>query len=464
MALDYLGRYNCQSGSGVDHLLTALAISPDRAIVAGYPALALVDLNALPVGGTLSYLSRITGMNARNLYLRGSYVFVNEHAMGNSGTFGFSVVRISGDTLQKVKTVSEPGVFYEKMCISGNYLYVAAHSYGIRVYDIADPENPVRIGQITSGFTDAFDIAVSGNTAYVADGAGGLKVVNVTDPANPVLTGGEDLSTAVGTAEAITFRNGRVYMLVGGAGIAVYDGGNVATRRVFSTQGFAEDLCWVGDYLAVSTYPGPIIFELDAGGNPTIVAREISARRGSNGTLRICCGIGSGTDSRVLVANWNYMDVYQLKPADQSTQPDINSTAQRIRFSPAGGTQIVTVTNNGWGSLSITGVSSTSPGFSTNYSGGTLAPGVSATFGVTYNGSPTQGSGVIRLAGNDPDENPLPIQVYGNTTYLDPGEPAADFTLPIVSRDPQTGQFTDEPFTLSDQRGKIVWFAIYGSW
>lgn len=462
MTLEYLYRYNCQPGA--DHLLTALAISTDRAIVGGNQGLALLDLNALPSQGTSNYLYRLTGVNARNLYLKGSYVYVNLHRSGSGGTYGFAVVRINGDTLQHVKTVGESGVFYEKMCISGDYLYVAAHNKGIRIFNISNPANPVMVGGLSSGFTHAFAIAVFGNNAYVADGAGGLKIVDVTDRANPFLTDGEDLSTAVGTAEAITGRNGKVYMTVGGEGLAVYEAGNINSRSIVSTGGFAEDLCWVGSYLAVSTYPGVVVFQPSDYGDPTIVAQETSARRGPNATLRICCGIGRADYGRVMAANWNYVDIYRLKPASWSTQPDINSSEQRIRFTPAPGAHPVTLYNNGRGALQITGVSSTSPAFSTDYSGGTLLPGQSVSFDITYNGSPTQGSGTIRVYCNDPDENPLPIQVFGNTAYLDPTEPAIDFTLPILSKDPETGEWIQQPFKLSNQRGKVVWFAVYASW
>jgi len=461
MTLDYLYRYNCQPG--VDHLMTALAVSSNRAIIAGYPALALVDLNALPVGGAQSYLSRITGHNARNVYLYGNYVFVNEHAMGSPGAtaYGFSVVRINGDVLQDVVRVYETGALLEKMCISGTYLYVTAHNKGIRVYDISNPASPVKVGSLTSGFTDAFDIAVSGSTAYVADGAGGLKIVDVTDPRNPSLIGGEDLTTSAGTAEAIAVRNGKVYMLVGSSGMAVYDGSDLGSRRIISTNGFAEDLAWVGDYLAVSTYPGIRVFDV-SGGSPVLVASDNSNRRGSAGALRICCGVGSVDNNRIMVADWNYTDIYQLKPASQSTQPDISGTEQRIRFPASRTTQMVTLTNNGQGNLNITSVTAPS-GISANYTGGTLTPGQSTTFGVTYNGASAV-SGVVQFASNDPDENPLPIQVFARTSNLDPGEPAVDFTLPLMSRNPQTGQWSQSSFTLSQQRGKVVYFNVYASW
>lgn len=496
VTLDYLYRYNCQQGSGVDHLLTALAISDTRAIVAGYPALALIDLTALPVGGTTNYLDRKEGFsgegfNARNLYfyhsvsLNKDYVFVNENCMGTqTNPWGFAVVRLDpGDKLIPICRRSVSGVFFEKMCIAQDRLYIAAHNEGVYIYNIANPEDPVQVGNFTdSRIVDAFDIVISNNKAYVADGAGGLKILNLVDADHLSYNAGESTATSVGTAEAITVKNGKVYMTLGTGyvdnagtptyyGLAVYNEGSITPRQLVpvTNNGFAEDLCWLtnDNYLAVSSYPAISIFDTSTS-PPTLVAGDICARRGSGALLRLGTGVGSASNNRLLVASWNYMDVYQLKQASGSTQPDINSTEQRIRFGLTAETRPVILTNNGRGTLNITNITSTSGAFTTNYPGGTipLSPGANYTFNISYNGS-GNASGKIYVYSNDPDENPLPIQVYGNLSgYLDPGETAIDFTVDLVTRNPDTGQFTvnTDGFRLSNYLGKVVWIGIYGSW
>jgi len=64
---------------------------------------------------------------------------------------------------------------------------------------------------------------------------------------------------------------------------------------------------------------------------------------------------------------------------------------------------------------------------------------------------------------NDPDENPYPIQVFGRTDFLDPGELADDFTLDLIYKN-DFGNYVTDSFTLSDQEGKIIWIGIYASW
>ena len=464
MTLEYLYRYNCQQSPPPDHLLTALAVSPDRAIVAGNAGLRLIDLNALPVNGTRDYIYHLSGLSAWNLYPHNNYIFVNLHANGSGGTYGFAVVRRNGDTLEHIITIGEPGAFYEKMCIYDSTLYVAAHNDGIRIFDITNPESPVLLSGLNSGFVDAFAVEVAGDTAFVADGAGGLKIVDVTDRENPCLIGGEDLTTSLGTSEAITVDADNIYIAAGSGGLAVYQRDNINSRINIDIGGFAEDICWVGNYLAVSTYPGIVILEPDVSGIATIVAGEISSRRGSNARLRFSCGLGYASDNRLMAANWNFMDVYELKPAIQGNQADINSSEQRIWFNPAGESRSVILFNNGQANLQITNIMSTASSFTVDYDSETLEPGDSMVFEIGYDGSPSQGSGIIRIYSNDIDENPLPIQVFGNTEYLDPGEPAVNFTLPLISKDPDTGEYIEEAFTLSDYVGKIIWFSIYGSW
>jgi len=464
VALDYLCRYDCQAREP-DHLMGVAGLSGDRALVGGNRGIALVDLKTLPPGGHQQYLFRLKGVNARDFYVMPGekYVFVNEHQTSGLQA-GFAVVKIQGNTLQRIKSLTEPNVIFEKMCLAGNYLFVAAHSYGIRIFDVSNPESPTLVGSLATGFVDAFAIAVDGNRAYVADGAGGLKVVDVTNKKAPALQSGETLNTAVGTAVDITVRNGRVYVASGGAGLVVYEGAKLNTRTVYAVRGSAESLAWVGSYLAVGSLTGVTVFSIGSGTAVTAVAKEEAHRRGTAAKLRLSEGVGAAND-RLLVANWNYMDVYQVKPAASSTQPDIESDVQRIRFAPTGGSRKVTVTNNGHADLVISSVSVTNAAFTVSYKGGTLKPGKSAAFDVSYKGSATsQDTGTVLLACNDPDENPLPIQVFGRTSYLDPGETAPDFTVSTLVRDPKTGKLKPGTFTLSQQRGKVVWFSIESNW
>ena len=352
------------------------------------------------------------------------------------------------------------------MFVSGDYLYVTAHSKGIRIFDISDRVNPVMVGRIDSGFVDAFAIHVEGDTAYVADGAGGLKIVDVTDRTAPSIIDGEDLSTAEGTSQDVTMKDGQVYVAAGGAGLAIYQDGDLTKRTHRHCSGCAKHFAWVGDYLAMTTMWRVLVFSVDGLGGVEVVGSESISRRGTESQLRTCGGIGAIYDDLLLAANWDFMDVYKLRPATECVRADINCWPQRIRFNPSGGKKRVWVQNNSYLPVDVTNLIPSDPSFSLTplspTTNGTLDPGRWASFFVTYDGSvPVEGA--IGIYSNDQDENPFPIQVFGETDYLDPSEPAIDFTFPMLRKDPQGG-FIEEQFTLSDHFGKVIWFNLYASW
>jgi hypothetical protein len=82
-----------------------------------------------------------------------------------------------------------PSSTIQDVAVQGNYAYVAHRLEGLKIIDVSDPSNPVRVGELdTTG--DALGVAVAGNYAYVADGSSGLEVIDIRDPAHPVHVGG----------------------------------------------------------------------------------------------------------------------------------------------------------------------------------------------------------------------------------------------------------------------------------
>jgi len=462
LVLEYRGRYVSQPGEP-DHLLDAVAVGGTRAVVLGNRGLALVDTAALPGGGSNQFLDRLQGLNARSaLLLDETDLVVNLNIGETDGPAGFAVVKIEGTTLRHLTTVHEPGVLYERMAVQGSRLFVAAHSAGLRIFDLTDPENPVLLGRLDEGLDDAWAVAVDGTTVWVADGGGGLKVVDATDPAHPVLLGGEDPGSASGTAEAVTVRDGTVYVAAGGAGVCAYPGGDPGHRSCLQLDGYARDLAWLGNDLAVATGTGVWILETGADGELSVAGHEIAARRGS-GTLRLCYGVAALDPHHLLACDWSAADLFTV--TGESTQPDILCSHQRIRFPPQGGAVEVTIVNGGGGPLHVDRAEMTgSPAFSSDLGPAVLDPGASLTFTIAATPVSGDDEGLLSIVSDDPDENPLPIQLFAATPYLDPGEPMPDFSLPAWRPDPQTGQLVQQTFTLSEHRGQVVWLQVFGFW
>lgn len=459
--LRYVSRYDHQSG-GPDHLMGVESVFGRYALVSSNLALTLVDLESLPAGGTQAYFDRLAGLDAYTTVTRpDGYVYVNLRQGG------LAVVYLDPTalTLSLVRRISEPGVFFEKMSVVGDRLYVAAHAYGIRIYDTSDPTAPALLGSLTTGCDDAFAIAVDGTTGYVADGAGGLKIVDLSDETRPRISAGENPATAVGTAEDVLVINNHVYVASGGAGVSVYEAGNLASRTLYDTPKCAKHLARVGNHLAVADMGGLEVFAIQPDGSLLPAARESAMRRrpGSGLSLRLWYGVGAWGPDRVLASDWDSMDVYRLVDPAQDDQPDITVSRQRIRFAPVGGSVVLNVENLGSARLEIPSIRSTQAPFTTQPQSAALQPGESFDLTIEYAGG-APGSALILIDSNDPDENPLPIQVYGETSYLDPGEPAVPFVLPSWTIDHQTGQFTYRDFALQAYAGRIVYFRVFGTW
>jgi hypothetical protein len=118
------------------------------------------------------------------------------------------------------------------------YLY-AASNWGFEIFSLAEPTQPVRIGEIaTPG--QARSVVVDGDTAYVADGAAGVHVIDMAVPTAPKV-----LKTLGGFTDArkVEVADGNLYVLGRERGMLVYNQNNVRNaqtprpRRFFRTDG-----------------------------------------------------------------------------------------------------------------------------------------------------------------------------------------------------------------------------------
>jgi hypothetical protein len=458
--LEYVARYRTHD-TYHDHLMGVEQVGAHHALVSSNLDIVIVDLDALPAGGTDSYVFRLAGLSVNDTTTReDGYVFANLR-LG-----GFAVIRFDAAalTLAHLKTVAEPGVYYEKMFVSGDRLYVAAHAHGIRIFDVADPADPELVGSLEQGFDDAFAIAVSGSTAYVADGAGGLKIVDVSNESAPAIVAGEDPQAAAGGAQDVIVVGPHVYLACGGAGVAHYASGDLQQRTLYPTPGMAEQFARVGDHLAVTDIAGVELFSIDADGSLARVAGEAAMRRslgGTSMTLRLWHGVDAWGENRILAANWDSMDVYEIVDPALHAQPDLTVSDNRLRFAPQGGTTTVRLHSQGAADLRVTSIEATEPTFVAGPPAAVLEPGEHLDVTVQYLGNPP-GRAMVLIGSDDPDESPMPIEVYGDTPYLDPGEPAVPFTLESWTFDHEMREFVYGTFDLAAHAGRVIYFHVFG--
>jgi hypothetical protein len=220
----------------------------------------------------------------------------------------------------------------------------------------------------------------------------------------------------------------------------------------------------LGGHLVVGDVRGIELFAIEPDGTLRQGPSESALRRapGPNNGLRIWHGVSTWAGDRVLAANWDYLDVYRLVESGGS-EPDLTVSKPRLRFAPAGGSETLQLYNEGCGTLEITDIVSTEPTFSAQPTSASLEPGEALDVTIDYAGGPP-GTARLHVLSNDPDEDPLPIQVFGETDYLDPGEPAIPFTLPAWTYDHADESFVHGSFDLSAYAGRVVYFQVFGTW
>ncbi len=71
--------------------------------------------------------------------------------------------------------------------VQGDYCYLADWHWGLQIFDVSDPTNPVRLSTLQfPGADDCEKVKVIGNKAAVMDLYDGIFAVDVSDPSNPV--------------------------------------------------------------------------------------------------------------------------------------------------------------------------------------------------------------------------------------------------------------------------------------
>lgn len=183
--LKFLGKYKSQGwlpgDGGPDEITGVEGIGDHHALISSRAGIWLVDLNDLLAGGSEAYVDRIRWIDPTFTVTRDDGAFCINLRKGG---LGIGHVDLDAGTLEYFGEIleileEEPPIhfaYYEKMSIVGDRLYVAAHAYGLRIFDISDPTTPVLVGALTEGLDDAWAVEVDGTTAYVASGAAGVAL------------------------------------------------------------------------------------------------------------------------------------------------------------------------------------------------------------------------------------------------------------------------------------------------
>ena len=158
------------------------------------------------------------------------------------------------------------------VAVAGNYAYLACHSGGLRIFDISTPTTPVQVGGINNG-GQALKVAVSDAYAYLANDSDGLRIYDVSNPANPVNVAHLTASNSIGQ---VAVAGHYAYLGMGVGGIGIYDITTPA-NPVLAGQIAAEVDCFTiaGTYAYVGVVTvGLAIYDLADPVHPVRLSQE----------------------------------------------------------------------------------------------------------------------------------------------------------------------------------------------
>jgi hypothetical protein len=140
------------------------------------------------------------------------------------------------------------------VAVAGQYAYLATENAGLRVLDLSDPTNPVRIGSYfnrTLSSRSARAMALAGDYAYLAYAAGSLEVVDVSNPSDPRRVGTGVHGNLWAWPTRLVVVPPHALVALGGQGLAIMDVADPANPQLITryTGNFViEDVAVSGRY------------------------------------------------------------------------------------------------------------------------------------------------------------------------------------------------------------------------
>ncbi len=256
-------------------------ISSTGIMYAEFPGLRIYDLTSTPTAPALLYQ---TGGDGHDSMPKGTDRLYDFH--GRDATVIWDVSNPADpDTLG---VIDDPAISFHHsgdVTADQRYLYLCdelatGSSPDVTIWDIEDPAQPVRVGQISDDAT-VHNIYVVGNLAFTAYYADGFRVYDLADPTNPVVAGQYDTSKRSGEG-FIGAIGAYVYLPSGNILVCDIENGlfAFAVSPAF-TSGPPED----ATFTLAQNFPNPfnpstrIPFEMTRGGQVSLSIYDVAGRR-----------------------------------------------------------------------------------------------------------------------------------------------------------------------------------------
>ena len=371
-----------------------------------------------------------------------------DFAYGAARDCGIVVVDFSDpENPQQIELLgANSGLSYEDVEVVGYVLIAAVHGNGIVLYDVTNPHAIQLISQISS--ENAWSVASNGTLVYVADGEAGLTIIDISDPENPF-----QVSTMLASGSSKDVRNvgSSVYLAVGNVGGDLFNVSDPAApvfMSNYNTSNFATRIAILHNKVAVSDWDDVEILQWNG------TELEIVGYKNTGGRTMAIGAIGEVIYS----AEWRYLQVFEYGEID-GADLDLSRREISFPFVEQGDSYVesVILENNGNEEADFSFVFVTHEDFVLDEYIESLEPGSQVEFEITYTADTNNAAGIFGMYSNDPDEPEISVQLNGNHVGVNVGEPAPNYTLPIVYNG-------NENFQLSDYLGSVVVMAFFATW
>ena len=326
------------------------------------------------------------------------------------------------DQLIEVNRITDDQILFEGLRWHQGHLYVGAHGGGVRVY-VTDDQGIPSLLTVVAGFENAWKIDAAEGVAWVADMEGGLKVLDISAPADTQVV--QSLATP-GAARDVVGHNGRVYVALGGNGIAVFDAADpqaLVLDDLLDVGGSAQAVAAQGSVLAVGAWS-----HLAAYDTATLALLGTEDVKFYPQFEQV---FGVAVQGDILyAAEWEGLHIVQHMPGQVAA--DLWIQEELLDFGiGAKPTRGVLVRNRGHIDLVISSIEAQpADKFSVEPTQMTVAPGGVGLFEVTFT-PPTSSSfnvtGTVKLKSNDPDPGQNPFQMKltagASGSQINVGEP-----------------------------------------
>ncbi|WP_241758552.1 LVIVD repeat-containing protein [Pyxidicoccus parkwayensis] len=114
----------------------------------------------------------------------------NGHAYVTAGTEGLFIYDVRTPNAPRKVSESKPSDdFYSDVLVNGTTMYLGTKKSGIAVFDLTDPESPVRVRSVPDKAVEVQSLAIDGNTLYAASPYPNAEVLiyDISTPNTPKL-------------------------------------------------------------------------------------------------------------------------------------------------------------------------------------------------------------------------------------------------------------------------------------